>query len=354
MRFYYCTIITYIFLDKSNLVCSTVCRIEMKSANSTVSCSSFDLYITILSKTCSPGILDEPVILSFLGIMTISYHCYFMIQVILAAWVSVLFAASAVIVNTVMIVIYMISLNCCGDWIDINHIFHFLFCSVPLVILTGHMSTTIVPTVIVPASFFLSFIWAAALSLHSSSIVLDYPVKVGRRPGTVAPEGPPCTAVVIEVVIVGTVHKVLLREVVIHGVGLLLEASVNHSHRGKGCARAAVFLILDRGNSTLSNPAPFSRSLSPHLIELLHKCRILNILKLCCDIIRWHAKSTSDDELLLSKIIKFCHLPRPGYFSCLVASIVLHHVLVVLHEDFSSHGELLGVDIILPKLFSKV
>merc|ERR1712013_670417 len=65
--------------------------------------------------------------------MSISYHCYFMIQVILAAWVSVLLAASAVIVNTV---------------------FHFLFRSVPLVILASHMSTTIVPTVIVPASFF--------------------------------------------------------------------------------------------------------------------------------------------------------------------------------------------------------
>merc|ERR1719320_497461 len=173
MRFYYCTIMTYIFLGTPNLVCSTVCRIEMKSANSTVSCSSFDLYITILSKTCSPGILDEPVILSFLGIMTISYNCYFMIQVILAAWVSVLFTASAVIVNTVMIVIYKIGLNCCGDWININHIFHFLFCSVPLVILTGHMSTTIVPTVIVPAGFFLSLIGAAALCLHSSSVVLD-------------------------------------------------------------------------------------------------------------------------------------------------------------------------------------
>merc|ERR1719312_1737139 len=104
---------TYIFLDTSNLVCSTVCGIEMKSANSTVSCSSFDFYVAILAETCSPGILDEPVILSLLSIMTISYNCYFMIQVILAAWVSVLLAASVVIVNTVMIIIYMISLNCC-------------------------------------------------------------------------------------------------------------------------------------------------------------------------------------------------------------------------------------------------
>merc|ERR1719317_743946 len=104
----------------------------------------------------------------------------------------------------------------------------------------------------------------------------------------------------------------------------------------------------------IEDPVPFSRSLSPHLIKLLHKCRILNILKLCCVIIRWHAESTSDDELLLSQIIKFCHLSRPGYFSCLVVSIVLHHVLVVSHEDLSSHSELLGVGILLPKLFSKV
>merc|ERR1719414_1970988 len=96
---------THIYLDISNLVCSTVCRIEMKSANAAVSCPSFDLYVSILSKTCSPGILDEPVILSLVSIMAISYHCYFMIQVILATWVSVLLTASAVIVNTVMIVI---------------------------------------------------------------------------------------------------------------------------------------------------------------------------------------------------------------------------------------------------------
>merc|ERR1719312_2044171 len=93
-----------------------------------------------------------------------------MIQVILAARVSVLLAASAVIVNTVMIVIYMIGLNCSGHWVDINHVFHFLFCSVPLVILPGHMSTTIVSTVIVPAGFFLSFIGAAALSLHPPAL----------------------------------------------------------------------------------------------------------------------------------------------------------------------------------------
>merc|ERR1719220_2929630 len=74
-----------------------------------------------------------------------------MVQVVLAAGVSVLLTASAVIVDTVIVVIYVISLNCCGDRVDINNIFHLLFSSVPLVILPCHMSTTIVPTIIVPA-----------------------------------------------------------------------------------------------------------------------------------------------------------------------------------------------------------
>merc|ERR1719402_2122650 len=104
-----------------------------------------------------------------------------MVQVVLAAGVSVLLTASAVIVNTVIVVIYVISLNCCGHRVDINHIFHLLFSSVPLVVLPSHMSTTVVPAVIVPAGLLLSFIGTAALSLHSSSIVIDDPVKVGRR-----------------------------------------------------------------------------------------------------------------------------------------------------------------------------
>ena len=106
----------FLFLHKYNiyilrsLVSSTVCRIEMKSANPTVSCPSLDLYVAILAKTSTPGILDEPVVLSFMSIMTISYHCYFMVQVVLAAGVSVLLTASTVIVNTVIVVIYVISL----------------------------------------------------------------------------------------------------------------------------------------------------------------------------------------------------------------------------------------------------
>merc|ERR1719430_2618762 len=133
-----------------------------------------------------------------------------MVQVVLAAGVSVLLTASAVIVNTVIVVIYVISLNCCGDRVDINHIFHLLFSSVPLVVLPSHMSTTVVPAVIVPAGLLLSFVGAATLSLHSSSIVIDDPVKVGGRPSTITPESPPSTTIVIEVVIIGTVHKVLL------------------------------------------------------------------------------------------------------------------------------------------------
>merc|ERR1712055_467345 len=110
--------------------------------------------------------------------MTISYHSYFMVQVVLAAGVSVLLTASAVIVNTVIVVIYMISLNCCGDRVDINHIFHLLFSSVPLVVLPSHMSTTVVPAIIVPAGLLLSFVGTAALRLHSSCIILNNPVKV--------------------------------------------------------------------------------------------------------------------------------------------------------------------------------
>merc|ERR550525_2320422 len=52
-----------------------------------------------------------------------------MVQVVLAAGVSVLLTTSAVIVNTVIVVIYVISLNCCGHRVDINHILHFLFSS---------------------------------------------------------------------------------------------------------------------------------------------------------------------------------------------------------------------------------
>merc|ERR1719244_2304883 len=112
----------YIYILRG-LVSSTVCRIKMKSADSTVSCASLDLYVAILAETSSPGILDEPVILSFMSIMTITYHSYFMVQVVLAAGVGVLLTASAVIVNTVIVVIYVISLNCCGDRVDINDIF---------------------------------------------------------------------------------------------------------------------------------------------------------------------------------------------------------------------------------------
>merc|ERR1719376_1316598 len=97
-----------------------------------------------------------------------------MVQVVLAAGVSVLLTASAVIVNTVIIVIYVISLNCCGDRVDINNIFHLLLRSVPLVVLPGHMSTAVVPTVIVSAGLLLSFIGTAALSLHSSSAIAQY------------------------------------------------------------------------------------------------------------------------------------------------------------------------------------
>merc|ERR1711931_171896 len=142
----------------------------MKSANPTVSCPPLDLYVAILSKTSTPGILDEPVILAFMSIMTVSYHSNFMVQVVFAAWVCVLLTASAVIVNTVIIVIYVISLNCCGDRVDINNIFHLLLSSVPLVVLPGHMGTAVVPAVIVSAGLLLSFIGTAALSLHSSSI----------------------------------------------------------------------------------------------------------------------------------------------------------------------------------------
>ena len=99
----------YIYILRG-LVSSTVCRIKMKSANSTVSYPSLDLYVAILAETCTPGILDEPVILSFMSIMTLSYHSYFMVQVVLAAGVSVLLTASAVIVNTVIVVVYVISL----------------------------------------------------------------------------------------------------------------------------------------------------------------------------------------------------------------------------------------------------
>merc|ERR1740131_414744 len=142
-----------------------------------------------------------------------------MVQVVLAAGVSVLLTASAVIVNTIIVVIYVISLNCRGDWVDINHIFHLLFSSVPLVILPSHMSTTVVPTIVVPAGLFLSLIGTAALSLHSSSIVIDDPVKVGGRPSTVTPESPPSTTIVIEVVIIGTVQEMLLGKIIVHGIG---------------------------------------------------------------------------------------------------------------------------------------
>merc|ERR1719402_1107743 len=231
-----------------------------------------------------------------------------MVQVVLAAGVSVLLTASAVIVNTVIIVIYVISLNCCGHRVDINHIFHLLFGSVPLVVLPSHMSTTVVPAVIVPAGLLLSFVGTTALCLHSSCIVLNNPVKVGGRPSTVTRKSPPSTTIVVEVVIIGTVHKVLLREVIVHGVGLLPEASVNYSHCGEGCAGTTLSLILHRRNSALSNPTPFSRRFSSHLFKLLHKSRIFNILKLCCIIIRWHAKSTSNEELFMCEIIEFCHL----------------------------------------------
>merc|ERR1719289_657419 len=231
-----------------------------------------------------------------------------MVQVVLAVGVSVLLTASAVVVNTVIVVIYVISLNCCGDRVDINHIFHLLFSSVPLVVLPSHMSTTVVPAVIVPAGLLLSFIGTAALCLHSSCIVLNNPVKVGGRPSSVTCKSPPSTTIVIEVVIIGTVHKVLLREVIVHGVGLLPEASINYSHCGEGCAGTTLFLILHRRNSALSNPTPFSRRFSSHLFKLLHKSRIFNIFKLCCIIIRWHAKSTSNEELLMCEIIEFCHL----------------------------------------------
>merc|ERR550519_671263 len=124
-----------------------------------------------------------------------------MVQVVLAAGVSVLLTASAVIVDTVIVVIYVISLNCCGDRVDINHIFHLLFSSVPLVVLPSHMSTTVVPAVIVPAGLLLSFVGTAALRLHSSCIVLNNPVKVSGRPSTVTCKSPPSTTIVIEVVI---------------------------------------------------------------------------------------------------------------------------------------------------------
>merc|ERR1719244_2450208 len=306
MRFlFFCKCYIYIL---RGLVSSTVCRIKMKSANSTVSCASLDLYIAILAESSSPGILDEPVILSLMSIMTISYHSYFMVQIVLAAGVCVLLTASAVIVNTVIVVIYVISLNCCGDWVDINHIFHLLFSSVPLVILPSHMSTTVVPTIVVPARLVLPLIGTAALSLHSSSIVIDDPVKVGGRPSTVTPESPPSTTIVIEVVIIGTVHKVLLGKIIVHGIGLLPEACINYCYGGKGCAGSTLFLIFHRRNSALSNPTPFSRRFSSHFFKLLHKSRIFNVLKLCCVVVSGHAESTSDKELLMCQIVEFCHL----------------------------------------------
>merc|ERR1719289_781597 len=146
--------------------------------------------------------------------------------------------------------------------------------------------------------------------VETEGVILDYDrfiVKKVGRPSTVTCKSPPSTTIVIEVVIIGTVHKVLLREVIVHGVGLLPEASIDYSHCGEGCAGTTLPLILHRRNSALSNPTPFSRRFSSHLFKLLHKSRIFNIFKLCCVIIRWHAKSTSNEELLMCKIIEFCH-----------------------------------------------
>ena len=109
-----------------------------------------------------------------------------------------------------------------------------------------------------------------------------------------------CILVVIEVVTISTVHEMLFREVVIHGVSLLEVASVDHRNGGKSCTASTLFLqerdifgdnrtpaylVLDRGDSSLGHPTPFSWSCSSHFFKLLHEGGIFDIFKLSCAVI---------------------------------------------------------------------
>ena len=81
----------------------------MKSSDSTVSGSSLDLEISILTKVQAPGVLDQPEVLS--SLISIANHSDLMVEVVLAVGVSGLVAAPAVVIDTVAVISQVRSLE---------------------------------------------------------------------------------------------------------------------------------------------------------------------------------------------------------------------------------------------------
>ena len=86
----------------TTLVRCTVGRCVVKTSNPTVSGSSLDLEISILTKACSPRVLDQPVVHAPLS--AISHNSDLVVEVVLTAGISRLVTAPSVVIDAMAVV----------------------------------------------------------------------------------------------------------------------------------------------------------------------------------------------------------------------------------------------------------
>ena len=237
----------------------------------------------------------------------------------------------------------------------------------PLVVEPGDPRLVVVAAVVVAAGQVVRVVWGAVLLLDPAVVVLDDPVHVGLRPGAVTscsdPGSPetssslvprnsgPHLLVVVEHVVVGTVHHVLLGQVVLHDAGGEPHAALEGGDGGKSGAAPAALLVLDGGDSALLHPAPLGGGIAGPDPPLHH----------LVDGVGHHVLGQGGHpevhvlgKLLRGEVGPLGDLLPPGDLALLLQLVVCEHVIVVPQEGLPPLVVLLDTPVVLVEVLGEL
>merc|ERR1719163_28089 len=312
--------------SESTMSGSTVWCEIMVDSESTMSGSPLDPEVAALPPARPPLVLHDPEVLPAFGAVTDGSDR--VVVCVLAIRVGRLLAAVGVIEDAVAVVEQVVCVDVCSGGSNRSNVGgHVSLPWIPGDVVAGDAGSGVVAGVVIVAVVVGGGVGAAVLLLQTPTVLADNGLHV--------PVGPPAFAAVGG----EAVDKVLLGKVG-DDAGLLGEAGLDGGDGGEGCAAAALPLVLDRGDDAVVSPVPGAgcRSVGArwgggHVL--------LRVLR--------DPQSQLSHPLLLCEVVPLVDPTSPGHTAGSELLVVLHHPVVVLHEDGAALGDL-GPGVVLPAL----
>merc|ERR1711915_425148 len=311
----------------------------IEGSDSTVTSSPLDLDEATLSPPLSPGVLDEPVVLTTLSAVADNKNG--MVHLVDAVRIRGSIAAASGLQDTTAIVAPVtVGRDSSDDRGHLEHGGHVRLIREELVVHAGDLEVLIVATAAWVASGDISGV-SRSVAVGRLFLVVGVlsaqPVQVGLRPGPITAISSPHISSINKLMTVGTVKDVLFREIISHDT-VDSRTGLNGTHGSKSSTASTLALVLDRADLALVNPVELLQD--RHLGHLLNN-GIIDVVNENSVLIKsWQTSSSLLHEFLGGKIHVFCDLHKPGLLTSFIPLVVLNHLLVVGIEDSPPLGKL--------------